>query len=450
MRDYLIVGIISLLVPFIFANPVVGAYLWAWLSVMNPHKLAYGFARQLPFAQIVALLTLVVFLFTRKKYPLPKSGILVVYLLFLAWMTATCFFAMGARDEVLARWFFVMKIHLMLFVTLMLIRDRKHLEWLVWVVTFSVAVFGIKGGTWTLLTGGGGRVWGPPGGMIEGNNELAVALVMLMPYLYYLHQTVASRWVKAALLFSIGTTAFAVLGTQSRGALLALVAMAFFLGLKSRNPIRTSMLLLVCAVLAIGFMPDSWTHRMETINNYQQDGSALTRIWTWQTNWAIAMDRPLVGVGFGAASPAVFARYAPPMIEGYDMSGGRYFFVAHSIYFQTLGEHGFVGCALFLLLGVVTWRTAGKVAKRARNDAELGSWMPLLMHMTQVSLVGYAVGGAFLSLAYLDIPYYIVGYVMLCEVMLRERSAARAAQRPADVLQGDRGDNSPQGRHPAT
>ena len=45
-------------------------------------------------------------------------------------------------------------------------------------------------------------------------------------------------------------------------------------------------------------------------------------------------------------------------------------------------------------------------------------------------MIGFAVGGAFLSLAYFDFPYYIVGYVIVCDAMVRRRAAAQAARAP--------------------
>src|SRR5205814_5294566 len=118
------------------------------------------------------------------------------------------------------RWIFVMKIQVMIFVTWMLLRGRRAIDWLIWVVTFSVGFYGIKGGVWTVLTGGSGRVWGPPGGMIQGNNELAVALIMLLPLMFYLYQTSTRRILRFGLVFSMVTTAFAIAGSQSRGELL--------------------------------------------------------------------------------------------------------------------------------------------------------------------------------------------------------------------------------------
>lgn len=427
VRDTAFSLFVAALLPWIVINPVVGAYIWAWLSMMNPHTFTFTFARQIPFAQIVAIATLVGLFLSRKRYALPMSSILVAYIAFLVWMTFTSFFAVAPVWAVFSRWEFVMKIHVMLFVTLVLIRDRKHINILVWIITFSIAFYGIKGGIWTLLTGGGGRVWGPPGGLVEGNNELAVALVMLMPFLYYLY-TVSGRWLRYLPLLSMAACAFAILGSQSRGALIALVAMAFMLSMKGQHPVRASVLLLGGIALAVSFMPESWTERMDTIGRYEDDSSAMSRIWAWKTYWAAALDNPIVGVGFVADNRVVFDRYAP-VGPPWDIFAGE-IWVAHSIYFQVLGEHGFVGLALFLGLGVLAWRTAGRIAREVEHDPDLGPWVPALMRMSQVSLFGYAVGGAFLNLAYFDWPYYVVGYVLLCDAIVRQRAPALAPTAP--------------------
>ena len=141
--------------------------------------------------------------------------------------------------------------------------------------------------------------------------------------------------------------------------------------------------------------------------------------------WNAAVDRPLVGAGLEADNPEVFARYAPRDAE-FAVFAGRVY-VAHSIYLQMLGEQGFVGLGLFLLLGWLTWRTASRLARQMKDDDEFGAWMPLLMRMVQVSIVGFAVGGAFLSLAYFDVPYYFVAFVVLCDALVRARSQQAAS-----------------------
>ena len=418
MRDIVITVIILGLLPFILRSPRIGAYVWAWLSMMNPHRAAFGFSRYLPFSHLVALTTLLGFLFSRERRPFPINSITVTQLLFLFWMSVTSFFAINTTEIVLDRWIFVFKIHVMLLVTLMLIRGREQIERLIWIVTLSVGFYGVKGGIWTILGGGSGRVWGPSGSMIADNNGLGLALVMLVPFMYFLHQISTKRLIRVAMVVCIVATCFSILGSQSRGALLALVGMAFLLALKGKHPVRVSVLLTTLLVSAILFMPESWTGRMETIGSYEQDSSAMSRIYTWKTLWALAVDRPFVGGGFASDNPIVFATYAPERVGDY--IGGSVL-VAHSIYFQALGEHGFPGLILYLLLGIFTWRKAGQLAKQTKDDPEFGCWVPVLMRMVQVSLAGFSVGGAFLSLVYFDLPYYIVAYVVLVDATLRER-----------------------------
>ncbi len=422
MRDIVITIVILGLVPFILRSPRLGAYVWAWLAMMNPHRAVFGFARNLPFSHIVALSTLIAFLFSRDRRPFPISSITLTYLLFIFWMSLTSLFAINSTEAVLAGWIFVIKIHLMLMVTLMLIRGREQIERLIWVVTFSIGIYGIKGGLWTVIGGGSGRVWGPAGSMLEENNALGLALVMLIPFIYYLYQVSSKRWVRIGLIVSIVTICFSILGSQGRGALLAMVAMAFLLALKSTRPIQTSILLGTLLIGAILFMPESWSNRMGTIQTYEQDSSAMSRIYAWKTMWALAVDRPLVGGGFSSDNPVVFSLYAPERVGDY--VGGAVF-VAHSIYFQALGEHGFPGLILFLLLGFFAWRKATKIARQTEDDPELCTWVPLLMRMVQVSLAGFAVGGSFLSLVYFDFPYYIVAYVVLVDATLRERDKTK-------------------------
>lgn len=422
MRDFIVTALVFGLLPFILRNPVMGAYAWVWLSMMNPHRATYGFARSMPFAQIVAVVTLASFLASRHRRPFPVNMVTVTLLLMLGWMSLTGFFAIANPDYVLERWIFVMKTQLMLIVTLMLVRGQLQIDRLIWVIVVSVGFYGVKGGLYTLATGGSGRVWGPPG-LLEGNNELAVALVIMVPLMVYLMQTAARKWVRYLLMFSIVTTVFAILGTQSRGALLALVAMAFFLAIKGKRPVVMSLLIVAGMVMVVAFMPDSWTKRMDTIEGYKADGSAMERIYTWTTLFNCAKDRPLTGAGFGADNPLVFARYAPRSDEfaGFE----NVVLVAHSIYFQMLGEHGFPGLALYLTLGVLTWIKASQLAKRCRGDPDFGSWVPQLMPMIQVGLMGFAVGGAFLSLAYLDVPYYSVALVVLVDATIKERDRAK-------------------------
>jgi len=159
---------------------------------------------------------------------------------------------------------------------------------------------------------------------------------------------------------------------------------------------------------------------METIQSYEEDASAMSRITTWKTIWNLVMARPIVGAGFNTDNPVVFALYGPP---GWDGS----VLVAHSIYFEVLGEHGFPGLFLYLGLFFLSWMRAGKLARLTANDPDYASWVPLLMRMVQVSLAGFAVGGTFLSLVHFDLPYYILAFVILVDATVREREKGMSA-----------------------
>ena len=303
-----------------------------------------------------------------------------------------------------------MKIFFFLIVGASLIRSRKQVDWMIWVIVFSVGIFGIKGGIFTILTGGTHRVWGPPGnGFMTDNNAISVALIMVIPLMLYLRSVSSSKWVKRGLVVSTALSMMAVLGSQSRGAFVAVMAMAAFLWFKSNKKVLSAVVAVALVPLAIGFMPDTWTARMKTIQTYEEDTSATGRLNSWQTAINIANDRPLVGGGFELYSPAVFAKYAPDPLAIHS---------AHSIYFQMLGEHGYVGLLLFITLGIVAWTTANRIIKRSQNNPE-NAWAGTLARSIQVSLIGFSVGGAFVNIAYWEIQYYEIIALMVVAALLK-------------------------------
>lgn len=420
MRDIIFTLVVAGLIPLALFRPHIAACLWAWISIMNPHTLTFGFARGLPWAQVAAVVTMLAFVFNgRRRYRLPWSAGTAMVLMLVFWVTVTSFFSINNSSEVWDRWVFFMKILLMLLLSLTLIRGRSQIEMLVWVLVVSVGFFGVKGGVWTLATGGGGRVWGPPGGMMADNNSIAIGLVVVLPWMYYLWLVSPNRWIKRGLIVSMLFSIFGILGTQSRGALLALLVMGFMLGLKSKHAVRTTVAMAIMVMLAIAFMPDSWTQRMNTIGGYNADTSAMSRLWTWQTLWNLALDRPLVGGGFRSDSVQVFSTYSPFEGRGAFMQD---IYVAHSIYFQALGEHGFPGFFLYIGIGLWTWFTAKRLGRECIGLPEFAGWVPVLMRMCQVSLAGFAVGGAFLSLMVFDLSFYVFAIVALTKATVEQSS----------------------------
>jgi putative inorganic carbon (hco3(-)) transporter len=409
MRDIAIAAILFGAVPFILRRPAIGIFFWVWVSVMNPHRLTYGFAFDFPFALLIAVATLVGMVFSKEPKHLPVTPVTVVLFLFVFWMNVTLLFALDI-DEALPMWERVMKIQFMVFVALYLLQSKQHVQVLIWVTAGSIAVFGIKGGLFTLLTGGEYRVWGPPGSFYEDNNALGLATQITIPLLYYAFLQVRKRWLRWGLLATILLCTLSAVGSYSRGAALAFAAMLAFLWWRSRSKLATGLALLVLVPVVIGFMPEKWIDRMESIQSYEQDRSSMGRINAWTMAFRLANDRPLVGGGFETFTPRAFALYAPDpnFLQG-----------AHSIYFQVLGEHGYVGLMLFLLLWILVWRDASWIIRHSRSRSEL-EWASDLARMIQLSVIAFAVGGAFQNQAYFDLPYYLLVAIVLTRLLVEK------------------------------
>lgn len=418
MRDLALTLVMIGLVPFILRMPVVGLLTWVWIGIMNPHRLTWGFAYSLPFAAVAAMLFMASLLLNRKQLvSFPVNTVSVSLVLFVLWLGVSPLFSFHPDYE-FHYWSRAAKIQLMVLLAFLVLREPRHLHWMIWVLALSVGFFGIKGGVFTIATAGSFRTWGPSGSFIFDNNALALATIMVIPLMRYLQLQATERWMRWGLGMAIVLASASAIGSQSRGALLAIIAMAGFLWVKSRNKLPMGLLLIVLLPVGLLMMPDSWTDRMDTIRDYQEDASALGRLNAWQLAWNVAVDRFPIGAGFAIAFPDVFAMYAPdPTMV----------FTAHSIYFQILGEHGFVGLFLFLMVFVTTWRWGGRIVRRTAGRPEL-LWARDMASMCQVSLVGYAVGGAFLSLSYFDLPYYIVVVIVTLRTMVERATATDPAK----------------------
>jgi putative inorganic carbon (HCO3(-)) transporter len=396
VRDAILFLAFACLIPYVFKRPIVGALAYAVISLMNPHRMTYGPAFDFPFAMLMCVLTLLSLVLSREKKKLPMTAPVVILCLFCVWMTITSLFALEP-NLVWREWNRVMKTMLMILVTLMVIRTVSDVKMLAIVVALSLGFWGFKGGMYTILSGGSSGMLGPAGSYITDNNTMALALVTTVPLLVYMVSQVHHKWLKRGVIALATLTALGALGSYSRGALLGASAMVAFLWLKSHNKAKIGLMIILLAPIMYISMPDQWTARMHSIDDYQQDGSAMGRINAWQFAINIASHYPLGG-GYLVFTPRLFQLYAPEPTA---------FHVAHSIYFQVLGEHGYFGLLLFLLLLVFGWRTGTQVIRHCKDKPEL-NWASRLARMCQVSIIGYMVAGTFLSMAYYDLLYYIL------------------------------------------
>ena len=413
MRDILILSLVLVVSGLAVWRPWVGVIAWTWISLMSPHRYAYGFAATAPVAMVVALATLVGLLVTRDRWS-PLQGAPVNWFLALTiWITLSWLAGFDSERQ-LDDWLTVFKINFMIIITLCLIRTRLQINIFLIVSALSLALLGVKGGLFTLATGGSHRVWGPEGTFVGGNNEFALALIATIPLLGYMRLQMVSKLQRGLVIAMMILCAAAALGSQSRGALVAGIAMVSMLWWRGgSNRIASAVVMAVLAAAAFQFMPETWFSRMETIETYDADRSSLGRFSAWSLAWNASFHH-FFGLGMSATQQEWFLSYSDVGLE-YGTP------VAHSIYFQMLGNHGFVGLALFLALWVSTWRMAGRLRRDAR-DVPQAAWCADLGSLAQVGLVGYLVGGAFLSLAYFDLPYDIMAMVVMTNLWFRRRA----------------------------
>jgi putative inorganic carbon (hco3(-)) transporter len=424
MRDLITIAIVLAGSASALRWPWIGVMVWTWLSIMNPHRMAWGMAYDAPLAAIAAGATLLGLVFTRdRQWPIqgwPSSWLL----LFVVWITLSWIFGLDVQADQ-AQWSKVMKVYLMTFVGLALLNSKAHLLALTWVAVGSLALLGIKGGIFTIVTGGNYRVWGPPGSFIADNNEFALALVIAIPLLRFLQMQLTHTVGRLALTVTMVLCAAAALGTHSRGALVAITAMSLVLWWRGRSRIVGGVVMVAAAAALLTFMPESWSTRMTTMGeDYSGDRSALGRVSAWWNAYGIANHYPF-GVGFNAARPELFERFSPYPDAVH---------AAHSIYFQVLGNHGYVGLALFLAVFTSAFWAAGRLQSIARPIPQ-ASWCVDLGAMCQVSLIGYAVGGAFLSLSYFDLPYIVASLIVLARLWVSRQAWLTEANSPSRWFQ---------------
>ena len=417
MRDVLLTLLIAGLLVWALMNPFVGVMLWTWLSVMNPHRLTWGFAYDFPFAQATAIVTLISLLIGYRKLKFPVTGLTVTLILFLVWMNITMLFAIH-QDLSMEMWSRVTKTLVMTLVALAVVRSEQQIRIFLWVFVMSVAFFGVKGGVFTILTGGESRVYGPPSSHIEDNNAISIALLMMIPLMMFLMNGLKKKGWRLAMLGSVLLCGVAVVASYSRGAFVAGSAMVTMLAVKSRKRLLFIVLILLAVPAILVVMPQKWWDRMDTITIENPDQSIQGRFNAWGMAWNLALDRPIFGGGFAVYEPDVFARYAPDPLDIHS---------AHSIYFQVLGEHGFVGLGLFLLVSLLMWRTGTRIIKAARTPEM--QWRAELARALQVSMVGFLVGGLTVNIAYWDVYYF--NLVLL--VALERLASAAAPSLAADL-----------------
>lgn len=380
-------------IPLIFRAPIVGIIAWIWVALMSPQQEVYSFLAGAPLNMYIAVITLAAWLTSKERKVAPLNPITICLVLFGLWTCLTTYTAIvpSFSSAILDR---VLKTIVLGVAVITLVNTRSRMQAVVWAFVVSLGYYAIKGGGFVLLTGGSHRVLGPENSQIADNNLLGLALVVLLPMINYLRVTSQVRYIRWCCLIAMAFTTIAILGTYSRGGLVALAAAVAVYAIRSRSG-AIAAIIAAAAVFALPhIMPATWLGRMSTIQTADQDASFMGRVAAWKTSVNIAVARPFGGGFSSVEQDEVVRAYSSPG----SLTEGK---AAHSIYFEVLGDHGFFGLVLYLLIILSALFNTILVLNATRSRSDL-AWANQLARMLQVSIVAFLVGGAALSMAYYD------------------------------------------------
>lgn len=434
MRDLLMLGLMLPMVYFASRSAFAAWLFWAWASLSGVQDFMYGFMRGISYVQWFALLTLLLVLMRRDPNIAPQGTRfpgacwlmvgLAVHGLFAATM---------AYDGLVRNWEIatnLVKIVLLCVLMPYVVTTRQRVQIAVLAIVMAIGVQGVLDGLRFLKSGGGHLAVG--NGRLGDRNDYAMHLVVIVPLLVYLFTQLRGKLARMAALGAVTLTVLAVVSTQSRGAMVSLAATALWLVFRSGRKLMAASVVAVGVVLVLTLAPARWFERMHTIDNAAEtDASFLGRVEAWKRASAMAIEHPVFGAGFRAVqAQSIFEKYRnnPGFLGWVDTPPSYFPRAAHSIYFEVMSDMGFVGLAWFLAVMFSCFYLTGRARKRAKALGPPWQWAMELAAMVNVSMVGYLVAGAALSVSYVDLPYLLVGLAVVLDRMVSAETERRQAE----------------------
>lgn len=425
MRDLMFIAAILAAVPLAINRPHLAVALWAYLSLLDPNFFLYGLGNSVPFVKGAAGLTILSVLLSREKIAPRLDVTTVLALLFLAVAGAsqiTSFANSNLGWDILDKLWKIVALNVLI---VSCVRTRLRIHVLILTICLGVGFNGAGEALKYLLSGAGHKIEGTPNW--GDNNQVALIVLMTMPLLQYVRDVSQERLVRLGALGGIILFAVCVIASASRGGLLGLVVIGLAGMLASRQKVRYLVGALIVGWVVIQTAPESWWQRMDTIQAADQDSSFMGRVIVWKLSTLIALDHPLLGGGLHAVQvPNVWAAYVSQFdrlsfipTDAPDINPHA----AHSIYFEVLGDTGFLGLFIFLGMIAASFYSNWQITAAARGRPDL-DWAVSLGRQVRVSLLVFVVSGALLSAAYHDLIF------ILFALSSALRAAVATAPRP--------------------
>jgi probable O-glycosylation ligase (exosortase A-associated) len=426
MRDMFFLAILPLMLYLMARRPFIAVGMWIWTAMFFPNAWMYGIASGIRYNLIFTGIAILGYLVLKDK-PKVRFGLLGgLILLFLVWTTLSTAMTEGIPEvgwDIWSRFFKV----ILLFVFVVLVLDKKlHIDFFLGCVVLSIGFYACLEALKYIATGGGHMIEGFTGHVLGDRNELALAFVITLPICSYLLAEYGkqSRVVRLGLLGVMGLLVTAIVGTQSRGGFIAMLGLGGYFFMKSERKILLTILVVALVGVLSYVVSDEWTSRMNTINDASDDASFMGRVVAWKLSFILAMRHPFFGGGFKALETFPIWKsltqdfFAYPFFyTGTALPDEAKPHAAHSVYFQVLGDHGFLGLGIYLAFLLRAFVGARRVARAAKAHLET-RWIASVAVMLQLCIFAFCLGGAALSFAYFDLMFALYGIVLVLETRI--------------------------------
>lgn len=415
MRDLLVALFVLGSLPVSFKRPVIGLMVFSLLAYMRIQDLTWGFARFERWSLYVALTMFAGYAFAREKHP-PIWNVRTGLLFFLpVWNFTGLVIARGPAYALQSHHIVeYTKIVFIAVFTMMVIRRREHLRAIMWVIGGSFAFFGLKNGLATLASGGSMYIIRGPGGLLEDNNDFALALAMAIPIFVGIATSETNPYYSKTMRLMVPMTLLSVFATRSRGGFLSVVFGTLVMIWRSKNRIMGLGLLGAAGFVGVvGLSSTGIFDRLQTLKNVEEDGSAQGRLRAWAVAWRMVEDKPIFGVGFNQFQRN-YQYYGARVNERAD--GSR---VTHNAYLQIWSECGtpaFLSYVGLMILSILAVQRLRRDAKRIYER----SWILSYCTAFEAMMLTFMLGSTFLNRAHFDLIYHYFAIIIVFEKVARE------------------------------
>ena len=411
MRDLAFVAFLLALLGLGLKRPFLLVLAYIYVDTVSPQRLSYYLLNSVPLSMIVAALAVAGWLLADDKSHFRIAARQWLMAALLGWV----FYTTSHADfpvEALVKWDWVWKALAWTIFLPLVLRTRLRLEATLLFLALSASAIIIVGGLKTLASGGG---YGVLNLMVTSNSGLyesstistvAIALVPIVLWLTRFGTIFPPDWrVRIFAANLIFACLLIPVGTEARTGLVCILALVILLLRDVRRRFLYMAAVALIGAASVPFLPQSFSTRMDTISNHESDSSAATRLAVWGWTWNYAKEHPLGG-GFEAyrqnrLQVQTVATKGSGTVAAVDwriaVDKGRAY---HSSYFEMLGEQGFPGLILFLLIhgaGLVRMEILRRRFRREEGDR---AWIAPLATALQSAQLVYLVGSLFVGIAF--------------------------------------------------